>query len=91
MRKVFKYNLGVGEQQLVLPTGADILAFNNQHDRPVLWALVDPDAPTEARTFRITGTGHVIEEKPRELSYIGTAQFNDGALVLHLFEILRGR
>lgn len=86
MRKVFKYNLKVADkQQLELPIGATILTFDMQRERPVLWALVDPELPTETRMFRMAGTGHAIDGA---LSHIGTSQLRDGGLVLHLFEIL---
>lgn len=90
MRKIFKYNLQVADETVLeLPEGSDILHFDAQYDQPVLWALIDPEQKLhERRTFRMAGTGHVIDTKPRELSYIGTAQLSGGALVLHLFEIV---
>ncbi len=49
---------------------------------PQLWALVDPDAIKEKRTFICYGTGQKIPDDPGD--YIATAQ--DGGVLLHFFE-----
>lgn len=70
---------------LELPIGAKILTVQTQNDLPHIWALVDPSAEKEIRTFRLAGTGHTIKET--NLDYIGTVQIRGGELVFHLFEI----
>ncbi len=50
---------------------------------PFIWALVDTDAPEEARVFHVRGTGHPADALGR---YVGTFQIDGGALVFHLFE-----
>ena len=91
-RTVFKYPIPIPIEDtftLDLPVGAEVLTCADQvrHATNVnlmLWALVDPDAPTEPRTFRLAGTGHRIDGEAR---YIATALLMGGALVLHLFEV----
>ena len=71
-----------------VPAGAKFLTAQIQLSAYVggggimLWGLVDPEAPLEARTIQIVGTGH---EVPANARYIATVQ--DGALVWHVFEI----
>jgi hypothetical protein len=87
MRTVYKFACPMADQfQLLLPSGAELLHFDNQHNEPVLWALVDPEAPPAPRSFRLAGTGHLIEEP--HVKFVGTAQFRGGSLVFHLFEII---
>lgn len=68
---------------LMMPVGAKILTVQAQAGWPCLWAIVNPDAPQEARLFALVGTGHSVPEW--ELDYIGTVQIEPG-LVFHLFE-----
>jgi hypothetical protein len=87
MRQVFKYDLPADyEFSLVLPRGAELLHVAGQHDRPRLWALVDPEAGFETRRFRLAGTGHpIVEEK---LKHVGSFMMNGDTFVFHLFEVL---
>ena len=88
MRRVFKYTVPVEDYfSLEMPGGAKVLTVQNQHGEPQLWALVNPDNPTETRNFRLVGTGHPISENPDMLDYIGTFQLADGAFIGHVFEI----
>lgn len=87
---VFKYVLEPGVSAITIPEGAEILTVQVQREQLVLWALVDPTAPTEIREFRVMGTGHEIgpEIGPDRHTYVGTAQLMGGALVMHVFEWL---
>jgi hypothetical protein len=89
MKTVHKFPLDtMGRQQVELPRGAEILTVQAQHNVPTIWAIVDPEAPKQTRTFAIYGTGHRMAELEMgaERKYIGTFQQLDGALVFHLFE-----
>lgn len=89
MLTVWKYAIPIDDRfTLDMPIGALILTVQAQQDKPQLWALVDPDAEIESRTFRLAGTGHPIKEESLRLLYLGTFQAHDGALVLHLFEVM---
>jgi hypothetical protein len=63
-------------------------------DRFYLWAEVeidiDPEAEpnVETRTFRIYGTGHVMDGVSEESTYVGTVVCAGGDLVWHMYEVL---
>lgn len=66
-----------------MPVGAQILAIQTQAGTPVIWALVDPDAPKESRAFVAFPTGVIFDATG--LEYVGMFQ-TDGLLVFHVFE-----
>ena len=87
--RIYKYSLALLEHQtLMLPVGAQILTVQVQHGQePCLWALVNPDAPTQPRSIWMYGTGHPIYGSMADKRYIGTIQLNQiGSLVFHFFE-----
>lgn len=91
MKTIWKYEVnpdGRGQTHR-MPKGATILTVQMQGPAVCVWALVDPGAQDEERTFHIYGTGHAIVGADG-LRYIGTFQPNDGGspLVFHLFELL---
>lgn len=77
---------------LDLPAGARVLTvqtqFAGRHEQPVLWAVVDPDAPVAPRRFQLLGTG--ARELAPGARYVGTLQLTGGTLVLHIFEVTPG-
>jgi len=88
MLTVYKYTVPVDDYfSLDLPRGAKILAVQEQHGEPQVWALVNPGNPTETRKFRLAGTGHPIKEDEGLLNYIGTFQLAGGSFIGHLFEL----
>lgn len=89
MLRVYKYPLPIARLdrfELELPVGAELLHVDVQGAVPQLWALVDPNAETQRRTFILRGTGHEITDTI--IRHIGTFLVSGGALVFHLFEIL---
>jgi len=93
IKRIFKYEILLAADYLVLemPKGAEILTVQEQYGKPQLWALVDPDAKKESRYFLLRGTGHPIRYAPgADYKYINSFQLDEGALVFHLFEDLRG-
>jgi hypothetical protein len=90
MRAIWKFPVSVRERFTVeMPRGAEVLSVQVQHGEPVMWALLDPKAQNETRTFAVHGTGHEFYDDG--YAYIGTFQIAGGALVFHLFEIEPGR
>ena len=88
IKRIYKYTIPVEDSfPLELPQGAKILTVQEQHGKPQIWALVDPENPTETREFCVVGTGHPIDEDEVTLDYIGTFQLFGGNFVGHLFEI----
>ena len=86
--KVWKYELPIADEfSLELPKGAKIIhAGQQESDHWCIWAVVDPDVPTESRTFRFAGTGHEIDELPEKLVHI--ASWQRWPFVWHAFEVL---
>lgn len=84
--RVYKYGVVLNNYfELELPKDAKILTVQMQHEKPYIWALVNPAEESEKRFFRVAKTGHPIDES--NLQYIGSFQMNGGMLVFHLFEI----
>lgn len=90
-KSVWKFPIAVEDVQcLMTPLGAKILCVQTQNGMPCLWAEVDTEAPVnDMRTIVTVGTGHVMEFKAFEGVYIGTYQLQNGALVFHVYEIVK--
>jgi hypothetical protein len=87
MKRVYKYTFEIDDEITIPMPPGDILSVQVQRGRPCVWALVDPKAPLIERRFRIAGTGHDIDNAD-QLTFRGTFQLRDGALVFHLFEYM---
>ncbi len=88
MNVIYKYAIPVdGEPVIEMPSGAKVLSFHVQHNKPFIWALVDPDRPDEKRRFYLLGTGHPMSYSMDAMRFIGTALLEDGDFILHLFEM----
>lgn len=84
---IWKYPLAVTDTQSVsMPKGAKILTVQIQRGEACLWALVEPDNPTETRIIEIFGTGHPIPDGAAKREHIGTFQLPELGLVFHVFE-----
>jgi hypothetical protein len=96
MKSIFKYSLHVNydgfgarweERQVIeMPCDAKILSVGIQAGKPMLWALVTPDAPAEKRTVCITKTGGELGDEFGGRRFIGTLLFGEGGIVLHVWE-----
>ena len=90
MNTVYKFELPTDDYFSVdIPEDAKVLTVQTQHQKPCMWVLLDPNKPTNKRTFRLAGTGHPITEDSEILLYIGTFQLFNGSFIGHLFEILK--
>lgn len=72
--------------QIEMQVGAEILTAREQGDQICLWARVDMSQErSEMRAFHVFNTGC---EMPNDLDlkYVGTAMFQGGSLVMHVFE-----
>ena len=83
MKTIWKYPLSE-KCSFAMPQGAKILTVARQNDESCLWALVDSEAPLCRRTFVMLGTGHEILEN--NLTFLGSVQYIEGAIVMHVFE-----
>lgn len=84
---VHKFQLKLTDEPQVfqMPVGAQVLTTQTQWDVICIWALVDPQAKLDPRTFIIRGTGHPVQDN---VKYIGTVQQMDGRFVWHIFEVV---
>ena len=84
-RQIWKFPIALTEQQEIqMPVGARILCIQVQGKFPCMWAVVDPMAAREHRTFQVVGTGNPVAEEVLR-NYVGTWQWE--GYVWHLFEV----
>jgi len=70
-----------------MPAGAEILTVRLQHERFVMWALVDPEGLPEGRRILCVVTGEdFMLEKYLQVEHIGTVPQVDGNFIWHFFE-----
>ena len=85
MAAIWKFPFNISDRfTYPMPVGAQILKVEAQANQPCIWALVDPDAATGERTFRIVGTGHEFD--PIGMKHVATFTTAGGMLVWHMFE-----
>ena len=91
-KTIWKFYLQVTDTQTIsMPRDATILDVQVQegemHDIPIkqitVWAIVNPDNPTESVTFHLCATGHPINFVRAAQRYIGTVQIY--GFVWHVF------
>jgi hypothetical protein len=83
MKTVWKFQLEVTDHQsLFMPVGAEVLTCGFQGNELFVWALVDDQAASEDRQFRIIGTGHEAD-CVQSWRYVNTVFYN--TLVWHIF------
>lgn len=75
---------GVWSQEIMLPTGAEILKVADQFGKIVLWFCCDPtETQKKLRRIVVVMTG---EHHPLTGRYLGTVFLDHGWLVCHIFE-----
>ena len=83
MITVYKYPLPIENSlTLPLPEYHQIVHVDTQNDQPMVWVLLDPDAPKRLFQYAIVGTGQPV---PEGYAHVRTFQQFDGMLVWHLF------
>lgn len=94
MKTVFKYVIADTRHWVIMPKGAEIVHAHEQRGQVCIWAVAESvEVGSEAsdgceiREFVTVGTGNA--EVPDGARYIGTAHLQGGALVLHVFEIVK--
>lgn len=87
MKTVHKYALGLPNKHdvvvLAMPLGSEILHIGPQHDRPMVWAMVDPAMPLVDYKLKVFGTGFEIPERYTKSDYVGTVF--SGGFVWHFY------
>lgn len=76
-----------GVAVIEVPEGAELLSAREQHDQVAIWFRCDPEAPKTQRRVALcmTGSPAPTAEQGR---YLGSALFDHGRFVLHVFEPL---
>ncbi len=90
-KQIWKYELQVNAnlypKSISMPKNADVLSVQVQNGIVCLWALVDPLAEKEPRSFEVFGTGHEIHyDMGVERRFVATFQLLNEGLVFHVFE-----
>jgi hypothetical protein len=86
MKTIHKFHLRAARITLALPKVAVVLGVHLQRDEPMIWALVDTEAPKESRTFETFGTGYELPQKGLG-RFVGTFLTADETFVWHVFEM----
>lgn len=68
-----------------LPFESEILSVKNQHEKPVLYALVNTDTPKIPFEIYMFPTGVELPEL-RYKKFIDTVLFRDGEFVFHFYQ-----
>ena len=88
VKTIYKYEIPFDDEFKVnLPTGAEIVSVQSQHNTPHMWCIVETTAPTRPTSFILHGTGHPMNG--HEGKHLASFQINNGSLVFHLFEDTR--
>ena len=88
---IYKYDIthepGSDRKKVSMPVGAKIIHVDTQDAGVQAWAMVNPEAPFEAVTFVVVGTGHKLPDE--RIEHVGTTLHYGGSLVLHWFKVLK--
>lgn len=83
---VWKFPVDAEAFTYPIPANAQILSVAMQHGNPVLYALVNDEAPKQPRSFLTVGTGHPLPPS-HTYHFHGTFEPEPG-LWFHLFEVI---
>jgi len=88
VKKIFKYRLPFMEVATVdMPKDASIIRIDGTDGALWMWAIVDPEAPVETRTFRLFKTGAEIPDDIHTYQYFGCGAIHiQQELMLYVFE-----
>lgn len=86
-KTIYKYGLGMAQEEIEMPVGSTILHIGTQHGKICMWVEVNPENPIVKRTIEIYGTGDLIrQDMGISKKYLGTVKLNDETLILHVYE-----
>ncbi len=88
---IYKYEISPsrGFAEYRLPKGARLLSVDEQYNRMVVYAAVDPlEKEQDVFNFFVFGTGHPFT-KP-DATFLGTVKMLEGKLMFHVFYQKKG-
>ena len=89
MRVIHKFELQtVPMQEILMPAGARHLMLSVQNGKPMIWALVDPEATMIQCRFRTFSDGEAFDEKSFQSDYIGSYILDGSSLVGHVVQLV---
>ena len=80
MRQIFKYDIS----KPIVGRIEEFLHLDYQNGEPMVWAIVDDDAPEQNYSVICSGTGWPIADFQSVYNYLGTLQ-DDAGYVWHYF------
>lgn len=87
----YPLQIKTGQQEIVLPEGAELLTVQIQERVPVLWALINPFNVKTTRVFEVHQTGDAllgITNNKTNYKYISSFQCEKTKTAHHIFEVL---
>lgn len=85
MKNIYKYILDDVDIKNVKIKGTPISVIN-QRENICVYALVDEDSVEKTYEFFIAGTGNSVPDEVAEnFTFLGTASFVSGNIILHIF------
>lgn len=85
MKKIFKYELEVTDNQVISIPSDNILSVEEQNEKVVVYALVDTDTTPIKYEFGMNGTGNPITFEIEHFAFLGTVKMYGGSLMFHVF------
>ena len=84
-RVIWKFEIRPDAHEVVVPAGAEPLSVGVQCRRVVMWAAVDPDAPSQRLEYCVVMTGS--SRVPDGLRFLGTVQLDNEwpRIVVHVY------
>lgn len=84
MVKVLKYQLANEERQVFEIRSNEILSIKEQHNKMVMYALVNPDSPVRKYEVVTVPTGVEVEGLV-QYTFLDTVKLFDGSIMFHIF------
>ena len=87
MNAIYKYELsGDTPQTVLLPINSTILSVVEQHQRIVMYALVDNETQGKIQAqFLLLGTGQNFDNTLDGYTFLNTVNLSGGSLMFHVF------
>jgi len=87
MNAIYKYELSEEKIQWVsLPLNSTVLSVVEQHEKIVMYAIVDSEQEnTQEIEFLLLGTGQIFNYVFDDYTFLNTVNLSGGSLMFHVF------